>query len=163
MPGATPGRPFPNARAGPSRRRAVALALISLSLGWVLVGCTSSAGSTPVTSSPTETLGARPSSPAKLAILSPTNGEVVHGSSVVLRVSLKDAKIVPSTTLTVVPDQGHLHVYLDGALVTMTGSLRTVIPNVAAGQHILRVEFVASDHAPFDPRVIQQVAFEAKR
>jgi hypothetical protein len=26
----------------------------------------------------------------------------------------------------------------------------------------LRVEFVASDHLPFDPRVIAQVAFEMK-
>ena len=33
---------------------------------------------------------------------------------------------------------------------------------VQPGLHVLRVEFVASDHLPFDPRVIAQVAFEVK-
>jgi hypothetical protein len=33
---------------------------------------------------------------------------------------------------------------------------------VAPGQHTLRVEFVASDHLPFDPRVISEVVFEVK-
>jgi hypothetical protein len=144
--------------------RSCSLAVVAVLL--LLTGCSSKGAGATTPSAPvvpSGTLGARPPSPAKLAILSPTDGEVVHGSSVMLQVSLKDAKIVPSTTLNVVPDQGHLHVYLDGALVTMTASLRTDIPNVTPGQHLLRVEFVASDHAPFDPRVIRQVAFEAKK
>ena len=28
--------------------------------------------------------------------------------------------------------------------------------------HILKVEFVANDHAPFDPRVIAEASFEVK-
>jgi len=33
------------------------------------------------------------------------------------------------------------------------------LPRLAPGQHLLQVEFVAADHAPFDPRVLTQAAF----
>ena len=102
----------------------------------------------------------RPSSPAVLSILSPTDGERVHGSSIELRVSLRHAKIVQPTTTHIVPDEGHLHVILDDHIVSMTEGLRQRLSGLAAGTHVLQVEFVASDHAPFDPRVIAAVTFE---
>ena len=101
-------------------------------------------------------------STAKLAILSPKNGQLVHGTAVELKVSLKDAKIVPATTATIVPDEGHLHVILDDQLISMTGDTQQLLTNLTPGQHLLKVEFVASDHFPFDPRVIAAVAFEVK-
>jgi len=105
----------------------------------------------------------RPSSPAMVAILSPTNGEVVKGSDVKIRVQLTGAKIVPATTTDIVPTKGHLHVYLDDQIVSMNFKLSGDIGEVAPGMHVLRVEFVASDHLPFDPRVFTAVTFEAKR
>ena len=104
----------------------------------------------------------RPSSTAKLSIVAPKVGEVVHGSSVDLRVKLQDAKLVPATTTDIVPDEGHLHVILDDTLISMTQGLEQTIPDVAPGEHRIMVEFVASDHAPFDPRVVSVVAFEVK-
>jgi len=104
----------------------------------------------------------RPSSTAKLSIVAPKVGEVVHGSSVDLRVKLQDAKLVPATTTHIVPDEGHLHVILDDTLISMTQGLEQTIPDVAPGEHRIMVEFVASDHAPFDPRVVSVVAFEVK-
>lgn len=104
----------------------------------------------------------RPSSTAKLAIVLPKVGEVVHGSNVDLRVKLQDAKLVPATTTHIVPDEGHLHVILDDTLISMTEGLEQTIPDVAPGEHRIMVEFVASDHAPFDPRVVSVVAFEVK-
>ena len=104
----------------------------------------------------------RPSSTAKLSIGAPKVGEVVHGSSVDLRVKLQDAKLVPATTTHIVPDEGHLHVILDDTLISMTQGLEQTIPDVAPGEHRIMVEFVASDHAPFDPRVVSVVAFEVK-
>lgn len=113
--------------------------------------------------SPTPTVAAdRPASTAKLAIVSPKNGQVIQGATVQLKVSLKDAKVVPATTTGVVPDEGHLHVILDDQVVSMTGDLQQLIANLTPGQHLLKVEFVAADHAPFDPRVIVAVAFEVK-
>ena len=102
----------------------------------------------------------RPSSTAKLSIVTPKVGEVVHGSSVDLRVKLQGAKLVPATTTNIVPDEGHLHVILDDTLISMTQGLEQTIPNVSPGDHRIMVEFVASDHAPFDPRVVSVVAFE---
>jgi Family of unknown function (DUF6130) len=104
----------------------------------------------------------RPSSTAKLSIVAPKVGEVVHGSSVDLRVELRGARIVPATTTSIMPDEGHLHVLLDDTLVSMTQGLEQTIPDVPSGSHRIQVEFVAGDHAPFDPRVIAVVAFEVK-
>ena len=106
----------------------------------------------------------RPSSTGKLTILSPTNGQVVRaGDPVILRVELKDATLVQITSTDLKPNEGHLHVILDDSLVSMTSGLQTVIPNLPPGRHLIKVEFVANDHAPFDPRVIAAVAFRVKR
>ena len=114
-------------------------------------------------SSPTPSVIAdRPASTAKLAIVSPTNGQVVTGTTVQMKVSLKDATIVDAATSDVVPDEGHLHVLLDDQLISMTGGTTQLLANLTPGQHLLKVEFVASDHAPFDPRVITAVAFEVQ-
>src|SRR5205823_155899 len=111
--------------------------------------CSKSGGATTPTSS------ARPSSTARIEILAPTNGQVVHGSSVTVRVALTGARIVPATTKHIVPDQGHLHVFLDNQIVGMNFQLTDEVSNVKPGMHVLRVEFVASDHLPFDPRVFK--------
>jgi hypothetical protein len=110
----------------------------------------------------TSTPSARPSSTAELSIVSPAVGEVVHGSTVDLRVKLQGAKLVPSTTTDIVPDEGHLHVILDDKLISMTEGLEQSIRDVPPGEHRITVEFVASDHAPFDPRVVTVVAFEVE-
>jgi len=137
------------------------LALI-VATAFVLAACGSSddggSGATGATAPSSD----RPSSTAKLAIVLPKVGEVVHGSSVDLRVKLQDAKLVPATTTHIVPDEGHLHVILDDTLISMTRGLEQTIPDVAPGEHRIMVEFVASDHAPFDPRVVSVVVFEVK-
>ena len=137
------------------------LAMI-VATAFVLAACGSSddggSGATGATAPSSD----RPSSTAKLAIVLPKVGEVVHGSNVDLRVKLQDAKLVPATTTHIVPDEGHLHVILDDTLISMTQGLEQTIPDVAPGEHRIMVEFVASDHAPFDPRVVSVVAFEVK-
>jgi hypothetical protein len=136
------------------------LALI-VAAAFVLTACGSSddgSGATGATGSTSD----RPSSTAKLSIVAPKVGEVVHGSGVDLRVELRGARIVPATTTNIVPDEGHLHVLLDDTLISMTQGTEQTIRNVTPGPHRIQVEFVASDHAPFDPRVVAVVAFEVK-
>ena len=134
----------------------------------VLLAACSSGGGSPqsdggATGSTTPSVSAdRPASTAKLTIITPTNGQVVHGTTVQMKVRLKDATIVPATTADIVPDEGHLHVILDDQLISMTGETTQLLSNLTPGQHLLKVEFVASDHAPFDPRVIAAVAFEVQ-
>ena len=118
-------------------------------------GDTGSTGSTGAT-------GPRPSSPAKLTIVSPKNGAVVHDTSVELRVELEGATIVPQTTKDVRPDEGHLHVYLDDALISMTEGTEQEIDDLSPGVHRLQVEFVAADHVPFDPRVVEVATFDVQ-
>ena len=137
------------------------LALI-VATAFVLAACGSSGDGGSGATGATAPSSDRPSSTAKLAIVLPKVGEVVHGSNVDLRVKLQDAKLVPATTTHIVPDEGHLHVILDDTLISMTQGLEQTIPDVAPGEHRIMVEFVASDHAPFDPRVVSVVAFEVK-
>jgi Family of unknown function (DUF6130) len=134
-----------------------------VAVGLLLAACGGSGGGeTGAASGPTASTQDRPSSTAKLSIVEPKVDQVVHGSSVDLRVRLKDAKLVPATTTNIVPDEGHLHVLLDDRLISMTEGLEQTIPDVTPGPHRIQVEFVASDHAPFDPRVVAVVAFEVQ-
>jgi hypothetical protein len=144
------------------RRRILLRTLILVTAALALLpACSKGSSATQPTTQPAPS--ARPSSTGKLAILSPTNGEVIHGTDVHLKVALTGARIVPVTTTHIVPDQGHLHVYLDNLIVGMNFKLTGDIPNVSPGMHVLRVEFVASDHGPFDPRVFTAVTFEVTR
>jgi hypothetical protein len=96
--------------------------------------------------------GGRPSSPAVVAIVQPASGATVTGSTVHVVISLTGAEIVPATTTAIRPDQGHLHLYVDNALVSMNYGLEQDLP-VHPGTYVLKAEFVAADHAPFSPRV----------
>ncbi|HEX9891991.1 MAG TPA: hypothetical protein VGB28_08025 [Actinomycetota bacterium] len=102
----------------------------------------------------------RPSSTGSIAIVEPTPGQVVEGE-VRVRVELTGATLVEEVSTDLAPDEGHIHLSLDGETVTLLGSLDEVIPGVAPGPHLLEVEFVAADHGPFNPRVLQTVSFEA--
>jgi hypothetical protein len=106
---------------------------------------------------------ARPSSTGHLTIVSPTDGEVITSSDVPVRVKLTGAQVVPASTTNITHDQGHLHLTLDGAIVTMNFGLTDELTGVTPGIHTLQVEFVASDHLPFDPRLIEQVTFEVQK
>src|SRR5205823_6241842 len=67
----------------------------------------------------------RPSTTATLTILSPRPGEVFHGSiaTVPVRLRLAGGRIVSFTSTNIVPNEGHIHLFLDGNLVSMTYGL----------------------------------------
>jgi hypothetical protein len=141
------------------RQRAVALTG-ALVLAAALAGCSGdkSAGATPTS----DTLGPRPSSPAQVTIVSPRNGATVAASGAALDVRLAKAKIVNLTTRNIKPTEGHIHVLVDDRLVSMNYKLSGELPKLGPGTHVVRVEFVAADHLPFDPRVFAQAAFVVK-
>ena len=122
-------------------------------------GCGSGTGAS---DSPPSSSVTRPSSTAKLSILSPRNGSAVKGPTVHLELSLEGAQIVKQTSTDLSPDKGHVHVLLDGSLISMNYRLGDDIPAVAPGPHRIEVEFVATDHAPFDPRVTAVTSFQVK-
>ena len=102
----------------------------------------------------------RPSSPAKLTIETPRQGQTVKQARPEVVLALDGGKIVNQTTTRVQGDEGHIHLYVDGKLVTMNYGLRQRLPQLPPGQHVVQAEFVAADHAPFDPRVLTQAAFQ---
>jgi hypothetical protein len=107
-------------------------------------------------------LGPRPSSPAVVQIVQPTAGETVTGKTVHVVLTLTGATIVTTTSTNISPTEGHVHLYVDNVLVSMNYGLSQDLP-VNPGTYVLKAEFVASDHAPFNPRVwSNQVAFTVK-
>jgi hypothetical protein len=106
------------------------------------------------------TTGPRPASTATIAFAQPSPGQMVSGETLEVRVEVVGGRIV-ATSSTVTPDTGHVHLFLDGELLTMAyGAVQRVpIGDLAPGSHRLLAEFVAADHAPFDPRVTTTITF----
>jgi len=104
----------------------------------------------------------RPSTRARLEILSPHPGEIIRGDPASLPVVLRldGGKIVALTSIHLIPNEGHIHLYLDGSLVSMTGLEARI--TVSQGTHTLLAEFVAVDHGPYHPRVLARVTFEVR-
>jgi hypothetical protein len=139
-------------------RAAVLLATAALA-----VAACSGGGDDGGPTAPTTTAAAvadRPSSPAKLTIETPRQGQTVNQDRPELILALDGGKIINQTTTRIQGDEGHIHLHVDGKLVDMNYGLRQRLPQLPAGQHVVQVEFVAADHAPFDPRVLTQAAFE---
>ena len=140
----------------PRTRRARAAVLLAAALG--LAACSGGGGSAQPAA--TTAAAARPSSPAKLTIETPRNGQTVHQDRPEVRLELVGAKIVNQTTTHIQGNEGHIHLLVDGKLVNMNYGLSQRLPELPPGQHVLQVEFVAADHAPFEPRVLTQAAFQ---
>ena len=143
----------------PRTRRARAAVLLAAALG--LAACSGGGGSAQPAA--TTAAAARPSSPAKLTIETPRNGQTVHQDRPEVRLELVGAKIVNQTTTHIQGNEGHIHLLVDGKLVNMNYGLSQRLPELPPGQHVLQVEFVAADHAPFEPRVLTQAAFQVTK
>jgi hypothetical protein len=104
----------------------------------------------------------RPSSPATIQILEPLAGAVVSGDKVHVKVVVEGASILDNPDMVEPkPDEGHVHIALDGKTVVMTFGTEEDVP-VTPGRHLLEAHFVAGDHAPFDPAIVAKTVFSAE-
>jgi hypothetical protein len=105
--------------------------------------------------------GPRPASTATLSIVRPADGATVTGNDLEVVMQLPGGTIVTTTSTKLTPDTGHVHLSLDGRVVSMTYGLVQVVSvrSLAPGEHTLQAEFVAADHGPFQPRVTASVTF----
>ena len=101
-------------------------------------------------------VGLMPKSPPArslgVSIIRPRAGAIVAaGKPIDVEVALKGGRLTKSVTGTA-PNAGHLHVLVDGAIVSMSAS--TVVPvTLSPGRHVIEVDFVAPNHLPFAPPV----------
>ena len=105
--------------------------------------------------------GPRPKSTAALAIVSPAPGERISGTTLHVRIQLTGGTIIPQTSADLSPDKGHVHLSVDGRVVSMAYGVEQDVP-VTPGTHLLTAEFVATDHFPFNPRVLKTVTFDVQ-
>ena len=103
----------------------------------------------------------RPASTAVLRIATPVEDQQVSGAFLDVATVLTGATVVEAGSTEVTPDTGHVHVYVNDRLMSMAYAPEQRIPLdwLERGPHVLRVEFVAADHAAFDPPVVTSVTF----
>jgi len=130
---------------------------VLLAMSLAIVACNSKPNPKPTPTSSTS----RIRSTGVLKILSPTDGEQVPTSGVVVKISLTGAKLVAAGTRANRPDEGHVHLRVDGVTITLFGGLEVPTGKLTPGGHLIEVEFAASDHTPFEPRVIESVTVRA--
>jgi hypothetical protein len=140
-------RRLPGRRAG---RAALAGPLLLLAL----TACSKDTSATP--KPPT-----RPATTARIQLLAPTPNQEA-GPDVTVQVKLIGAKEVPQVSGPIKPDEGHIHVSLDNAVVAMAYGDTQVLKGLTAGTHSVQVDFVATDHIPFRNRVTAAVLFTVK-
>jgi hypothetical protein len=141
---------------GPVR---VFLAAMAVALSAAACGGSGQAASGP-SGPPTST---RPGSTARLTIITPADGAVIHARTVHVKVRLTGANTENPATTQALP--GYVHLYLDGKIISIapvasndsvTGQ---TIGRVKPGRHMLEAQFVGPAHLPFRPRVIAVVTF----
>lgn len=135
------------------------IALVSMMLAIASVACGGGGSSGGTRTTPPAT--GRPASTAKIAIVSPATGATAPTGGATVKVSLEGATIAKQGTTNVKPDEGHVHLSVDGKSITLFGGLEVATGPLSPGPHLIQVEFAAADHGPFNPRVIAQVSVTA--
>jgi hypothetical protein len=111
-----------------------ALLLLSLTLGVAACGGSDAgSGGTPQPSA------GRPKSTALLTIVSPTAGQTVPTSGITVKLSLEKAKIVEAAQTRLRPDEGHVHLMVDGKTITLFAGLEVATGPLTAGPHLIQV------------------------
>ncbi|MDQ1396196.1 MAG: hypothetical protein QOG64_1455 [Acidimicrobiaceae bacterium] len=148
-----------------SRRTVVAAVLLAVTM--TAAGCgasgSGSGSATASTSAKPAASGDRPATTARLQIVAPTPNQVT-GADVTLQMNIIGGEVVPPTQVSgpLRGDQGHIHVSVDGQLVSMNYGTTAPLTNLKPGMHGVQAEYVAIDHEPFRNRVIAAVLFQVQ-
>lgn len=79
-------------------------------------------------------------SPVQLHIATPANGATVTGTNVAVQVETRGGQLGAK------PEEGHLHISLDGQEVMGSSQPTFTIPNVPPGRHTLEIEYADNAH-----------------
>lgn len=84
-----------------------------------------------------------------LTIASPSNGQVITGSTVTVTVSASNIKLAAPNG-TVAEGEGHFHVWIDDANEQRGAKTTFTFENVAPGQHTIKAELHKGDHSLYE-------------
>jgi hypothetical protein len=101
-----------------------------------------------------------PATSATVTIRSPRDAAIITGDTMDVVIDLDGGRVVEASG-PVRPDTGHLHLTIDGVVVSMTYGEEQMI-DVSAfepGEHELVAEFVAADHRSFTPPATDSASF----
>ena len=94
----------------------------------------------------------------QIKIIEPTAGQTT-GPDVIMQVALIGGRVVDRTSGPLTPDEGHIHLVVDGKTVSMAYRDTEELKGLTPGAHTLLAEFVAVDHNPFRNRPTASVIF----
>lgn len=100
----------------------------------------------------------RPVTPARVRIVEPGPNQET-GPDLTVRAELTGAGLVSGSRQVLRAGEGHLHLFVDGQLLSTEFPGVQDIHGLFPGPHSVQVEFVAADDAPFRSRVIAAVLF----
>jgi hypothetical protein len=153
-------------RAAGHRIRLVSASLAAVAVVLSAAGCGGSSHAASRQPGPPTSL--RPgNSAARLTIITPANGAVIHTRTVHVKARLAGAETENPATALALP--GYLHLYLDSKIISIApvasndSVTNQAIGHVKPGRHTLKIEFVGPNHLPFRPRVIAAVTFTLGR
>ena len=128
-----------------------------------IAGCGGGTATTTASTTSTTIKGARPTTSAQVTIEAPTADQVINGTTVAVKLKVTGAEIISdhggAHNDEVKPDEVHVHLSLDGRLVSMTFGDSDELKDLTPGSHTLTAELVANDHAPFANKVEATTTF----
>ena len=128
----------------------------------IAAGCGGGTATTTASTTSTTIKGARPTTNAQVTIEAPTAAQVVNGTTVAVKLKVTGAEIISGHGAhndEINPDEVHVHLSLDGRLVSMTFGDSDELKDLTPGSHTLTAELVANDHAPFANKVEATTTF----
>ncbi len=96
----------------------------------------------------------------KVTIAAPAEGSTVPAGPVTLEVEIEGGELV-TTTESDDPTEGHLHVFVDGALESMPSNDAPSV-TLKPGTHEITVEFTSAAHLSYAPRILDEVSITAE-
>lgn len=131
------------------------------SVSVVVVGIALAVGSFTLGNPGNQSAGAAPSGVA-IAVTFPENGDLVPaGQLIPIDFELENARLTSQTTSTD-PREGHIHVFVDSALVSMPMNSSDVEVTLDPGEHVVTLEFTTADHRSFAPKILDEITVVAE-
>jgi hypothetical protein len=91
--------------------------------------------------------------PIGLVLVSPADGDTVCGAPLVVETDVQNFVLTNETIEDGPPNEGHLHLYLNGQEVAQSDQERIEMTDVAEAEYQLKVDLALANHQALNPYV----------